>query len=95
MGKTIRKKSGSRASRRVTPAYLFFYALFSEHAWGILFGILLSCLATSFLAARFAFTPGETILIGIMIVPMGWIAFSRPARIVAVRLRRIVTKQGG
>jgi hypothetical protein len=80
--------SKANPKRRMTPAYLFFYLLFSADTWRVLCGVVGAFVLTPYLAAGQSLNGGATMVLAIMLVAIGWWVSAWPMGRWAAFLRR-------
>ena len=78
----------SNPKRRLTPGYLFFYLVFSADTWRILCGVVLAIALSPRLSAGRELSPSAQVVLGLMLVAIGWWVTGRPMERWAAFLRR-------
>ena len=77
-----------RSGRKLTPGYVFFYLIFSADTWRVLCGIIVALLLTPQLAAGRDLDRGASLMLGLMLVAIGWWVSAWPMERWAAFLRR-------
>ena len=72
----------------LTPAYIFFYLLFSPDTWRILTGVLMATLLVPSLTAARELSPAGKGMVWIMVAGIGYGFSGMPAKKLAAFLRR-------
>jgi hypothetical protein len=71
--------------------YIFFYVLFSAETWRILMGAAMAVLLGPGLTAAGGYGVAAQCVIWVMILAVGYIVSSYPARLISKGLRRLFT----
>ncbi len=69
--------------------YIFFYILFSKDTWRIAFGLLATAIISPHLLSGGDFSIAGQIVIGVMILALGYAIFAVPARYIADGLKKL------
>lgn len=77
----------SKPKRRITPGYLFFYIVFSADSWRLLCGLVISILLTPHLSTGRELTTSAQVVLGFMLVAIGWWVSAKPMEKWAAFLR--------
>ena len=80
--------------RNLTPAYLFFYLLFTPETWRVLLALLFSLVSATFVIQVRPLGTGGQIVLGLMLMGIGWTLMERPGRWIAAFLRKRIVGQG-
>ncbi len=73
--------------------YAIFFILFSPDTWRLAFGTIAASILTPFLTAGSDYAIGGKIVIGIMILGLGYALFAVPAKHIANGLKKMLVKR--
>lgn len=79
--------------RRITPAYLFFYVLFSPDTWRIVIGLIAAALITP--RITLPEQPLAPVMLFVMLTAIGYAVSAIPGRRIAMMFRNLVLNSGG
>lgn len=83
--------SQSMPKRPLTLTYIFFYLLFWPDTWRIVFGLAVAFIIAPHLNGTEADLP-RTLMIGIMLVAIGYAVSAKPAQFITTKLRSLILK---
>jgi hypothetical protein len=83
----------NKANRPRTPTYYVFFLLFSNDAWRIAMGVVISILATPKLGPPTLSASGQVMLY-VMVAAIGWTVTGAPARWITGALKRVILGDG-